>query len=129
MSARDAAGLCLRTCMHAFGPVQLRGPAQSLVYAEAPGFPAPAGQTFIDPVRCLRLGTYGLAVDGPFGHLWYKILDRTVEPENPQVRGAASSLLLPFLKAIHCCFFRSQSPSMLLLLLQPFHTVASMPRP
>lgn len=43
------------------------------------------GVSFVDPVRCLRLGTYGLAVDGPFGHLWYKILDRTVEPKNPQV--------------------------------------------
>ena len=45
----------------------------------------PAGVSILDPVRCLRLGTYGLAVDGPFGHLWYKILDRTVCPDNPQV--------------------------------------------
>lgn len=43
------------------------------------------GVSSVDPVRCLRLGTYGLAIDGPFGHLWYKILDRTVEPKNPQV--------------------------------------------
>ena len=73
---------------------------------EAAGILSPAGQSFIDPVRCLRLGTYGLAVDGPFGHLWYKILDRTVEPENPQVRGAAAALRLLFPEVLHrrCCY-------------------------
>jgi protein Mpv17 len=42
-----------------------------------------AGVTVLDPLRCLRLGCYGLFVDGPFGHLWYKVLDKRVEPENP----------------------------------------------
>lgn len=37
----------------------------------------------MEPIRCVRLGCYGLFVDGPFGHLWYKILDRSVEPDNP----------------------------------------------
>ena len=35
-------------------------------------------------LRCLRLGTYGLTLDGPLGHLWYKILDKTVWPDDPQ---------------------------------------------
>ena len=35
-------------------------------------------------LRCLRLGTYGLTLDGPLGHLWYKILDKTVWPNDPQ---------------------------------------------
>lgn len=67
------------------------------------------GVSFVDPVRCLRLGTYGLAVDGPFGHLWYKILDRTVEPKNPQglkavlVKTAADQLI--WAPIMTCVFF------------------------
>lgn len=49
------------------------------------------GEGPIEAIRCLRLGTYGLAVDGPLGHLWYKILDRNVCPDNPQ--GLKSVLL------------------------------------
>jgi hypothetical protein len=36
-----------------------------------------AGVTVLDPFRCLRLGCYGLFVDGPFGHLWYKVRARS----------------------------------------------------
>ena len=35
-------------------------------------------------LRCLRLGTYGLALDGPLGHLWYQVLDKTVWPNDSQ---------------------------------------------
>ena len=35
-------------------------------------------------LRCLRLGTYGLALDGPLGHLWYQLLDRFVWPNESQ---------------------------------------------
>lgn len=34
--------------------------------------------------RCLRLSTYGLFVDGPGGHVWYKLLDERVLPADPQ---------------------------------------------
>ena len=34
----------------------------------------------VDPVRCLRLGTYGLLLDGPLGHMWYRVLDKNVSP-------------------------------------------------
>ncbi|KAI3438018.1 hypothetical protein D9Q98_000461 [Chlorella vulgaris] len=36
-----------------------------------------------DPLRCLRLSLYGLLVDGPVGHAWYKLLDKHVYPEDP----------------------------------------------
>ncbi|KAK9808300.1 hypothetical protein WJX73_009459 [Symbiochloris irregularis] len=38
----------------------------------------------IDALRCLRLGAYGLFLDGPIGHLWYKVLDKNVMPDNPR---------------------------------------------
>jgi hypothetical protein len=38
--------------------------------------PAPA-------CRCLRLSLYGLLLDGPIGHAWYRLLDSTVHPEAP----------------------------------------------
>ena len=41
------------------------------------------GSTF-SVLRCLRLGTYGLALDGPLGHLWYQVLDKTVWPKESQ---------------------------------------------
>ena len=37
------------------------------------------------------MGTYGLTLDGPLGHLWYKVLDKYVEPDNP--RGNKAVLL------------------------------------
>ncbi len=36
----------------------------------------------------LRLGTYGLLIDGPIGHAWYKFLDRVVLPDKPQSTAA-----------------------------------------
>lgn len=41
-----------------------------------------AAGTF-DPYRCLRLSLYGLLLDGPVGHAWYKLLDKHVCPEAP----------------------------------------------
>ncbi|DBA99949.1 TPA: hypothetical protein ACH3X1_013826 [Trebouxia sp. C0004] len=41
------------------------------------------GSTF-SVLRCLRLGTYGLTLDGPLGHLWYQVLDKTVWPNDSQ---------------------------------------------
>eukprot|EP00891_Asterochloris_glomerata_P008929 jgi/Astpho2/8929/Aster-02611 len=40
--------------------------------------------TSFNPVRCLRLGAYGLFLDGPIGHQWYRLLDATVYPKDPQ---------------------------------------------
>ena len=40
--------------------------------------------TPFNPVRCLRLGAYGLFLDGPIGHQWYRLLDATVFPKDPQ---------------------------------------------
>jgi protein Mpv17 len=37
-----------------------------------------------DIFRCLRLGTYGLFLDGPIGHWWYTVLDKYVEPDDPR---------------------------------------------
>ncbi|KAK9832477.1 hypothetical protein WJX81_000068 [Elliptochloris bilobata] len=42
-----------------------------------------AGESF-HFTRCLRLGMYGLLIDGPVGHWWYKLLDRKVMADNPQ---------------------------------------------
>lgn len=39
------------------------------------------GQEPFDPLRCLRLGAYGLFLDGPVGHWWYKVLDKNVMPD------------------------------------------------
>ena len=40
--------------------------------------------TPFNPLRCLRLGAYGLFLDGPIGHQWYRLLDATVFPKDPQ---------------------------------------------
>lgn len=45
------------------------------------------GEPF-SPLRMLRLGTYGLLIDGPIGHAWYKFLDRVVYPDKPQSTAA-----------------------------------------
>ncbi|KAL4452113.1 hypothetical protein ABPG75_007775 [Micractinium tetrahymenae] len=42
-----------------------------------------AGAGPYDALRCGRLSLYGLLLDGPVGHLWYKLLDRHVYPEDP----------------------------------------------
>ncbi|KAK9828257.1 hypothetical protein WJX74_005793 [Apatococcus lobatus] len=46
-----------------------------------------AGEPF-SALRMLRLGTYGLLIDGPIGHAWYKFLDRVVYPDKPQSTAA-----------------------------------------
>jgi hypothetical protein len=38
--------------------------------------------THLDVYRCLRLGSYGLVLDGPVQHFWYRFLDRVVWPED-----------------------------------------------
>lgn len=37
----------------------------------------------MDVLRTLRLGAYGLLVDGPVGSLWYEVLERYVWPKEP----------------------------------------------
>lgn len=37
------------------------------------------GHGNFDPLRMARLGTYGLFLDGPIGHVWYRWLDATVD--------------------------------------------------
>lgn len=39
------------------------------------------GASAVDAARVLRLGSYGLLLDGPVGHLWYKyVLSRRDSP-------------------------------------------------
>ncbi|KAL3138333.1 hypothetical protein ABBQ32_006139 [Trebouxia sp. C0010 RCD-2024] len=60
-------------------------------------------------LRCLRLGTYGLTLDGPLGHIWYKILDKTIWPNDPQsnkavlAKTAADQLI--WAPVMTCVFF------------------------
>lgn len=42
-----------------------------------------AGDGIFDALRCLRLSLYGLLIDGPAGHWWYRVLDSRVVPESP----------------------------------------------
>jgi hypothetical protein len=37
----------------------------------------------VDVLRALRLGAYGLLIDGPVGSLWYDALERWVWPSDP----------------------------------------------
>jgi protein Mpv17 len=67
------------------------------------------GSTPFNVLRCLRLGTYGLTLDGPVGHLWYKLLDKTVYPDEPQanktvlIKTAADQLI--WAPVMTCVFF------------------------
>ena len=36
-----------------------------------------------DALRVLRLGAYGLLIDGPVGSKWYDLLERAVLPKEP----------------------------------------------
>lgn len=62
-----------------------------------------------DPYRTLRLGLYGLLLDGPIGHAWYRLLDKYVEPNNPTgtkavlTKTALDQLL--WAPAMTCIFF------------------------
>lgn len=64
--------------------------------------------------RCLRLGGYGLTVDGPIGHMWYKLLDKFVYPNDPQcmpavlLKTAADQLLwAPVMTCVYFAFLRT----------------------
>jgi protein Mpv17 len=62
-----------------------------------------------DILRCLRLGTYGLTLDGPIGHWWYTVLDKYVEPQDPKstkavlIKTAADQLI--WAPVMTCVFF------------------------
>ncbi|KAI8465312.1 MAG: hypothetical protein J3K34DRAFT_525476 [Monoraphidium minutum] len=45
---------------------------------------APPGLWQLDAARVLRLGLYGLCVDGPLGAAWYDWLEAHVAPEDPR---------------------------------------------
>eukprot|EP00887_Chlorella_sp_A99_P007656 scaffold20.g7656.t1 len=49
------------------------------------------GAGLYDPWRGVRLSMYGLLIDGPVGHAWYKLLDKHIEPDNP--RGTKAVLI------------------------------------
>lgn len=57
----------------------------------------------------MRLGAYGLFLDGPVGHAWYKVLDKYVEPDNPRstkavlLKTAADQLI--WAPVMTCVFF------------------------
>lgn len=60
-------------------------------------------------LRCLRLGTYGLLLDGPIGHWWYTVLDANVEPDDSRstkavlIKTAADQLI--WAPVMTCVFF------------------------
>ena len=83
--------------------------------------------------RTLRLGTYGLTLDGPLGHLWYKVLDKYVEPDNP--RGNKAVLLktaadqIVWAPVMTCVFFAvlkslEGHPELILPTIQVIHPVS-----
>ena len=85
-------------------------------------------------LRCLRLGTYGLTLDGPLGHLWYKILDKTVWPDDPQsnkavlAKTAADQLI--WAPIMTCVFFAvlktlEGHPELIMQTIQVGHTTRS----
>lgn len=42
----------------------------------------------VDVLRIIRLGCYGLLIDGPVGSLWYDLLEKFVYPEQPTTNTA-----------------------------------------
>lgn len=62
-----------------------------------------------DPYRTLRLGLYGLLLDGPIGHFWYKLLDVKVYPNDPKSNKAVLTKTaldqLIWAPAMTCVFF------------------------
>lgn len=67
-----------------------------------------------NPLRCLRLGGYGLTIDGPIGHMWYKLLDRFVYPNDPQctaavlAKTAADQIIwAPVMTCVYFAFLRA----------------------
>lgn len=64
--------------------------------------------------RSLRLGSYGLTIDGPIGHAWYKFLDKHVYPDNPQctaavlIKTAADQIAwAPIMTCVYFAFLRT----------------------
>ncbi len=64
--------------------------------------------------RCLRLGSYGLTIDGPIGHAWYKVLDKYVYPKDPQcnaavlLKTAADQIVwAPIMTCVYFAFLRT----------------------
>ncbi|KAK9806843.1 hypothetical protein WJX72_004676 [[Myrmecia] bisecta] len=59
--------------------------------------------------RTLRLGCYGVTLDGPLGHFWYKLLDRYVYPNDQKctaavlIKTAADQLV--WAPVMTCVFF------------------------
>ena len=49
------------------------------------------GDAAFDIFRCARLSLYGLLIDGPIGHYFYKFLDTKVSPEDPKSAKAVLS--------------------------------------
>ena len=64
--------------------------------------------------RSLRLGSYGLTIDGPIGHAWYKFLDKYVYPNDPQctaavlIKTAADQIAwAPIMTCVYFAFLRT----------------------
>lgn len=62
----------------------------------------------------LRLGSYGLTIDGPIGHAWYKFLDKYVYPNDPQctpavlIKTAADQIAwAPIMTCVYFAFLRT----------------------
>lgn len=55
--------------------------AQSVAHAPAAALAPPPP---VDAARVLRLGLYGLCVDGPLGAAWYDWLEANVSPDSPR---------------------------------------------
>eukprot|EP00892_Ulva_mutabilis_P008479 jgi/Ulvmu1/6002/UM026_0128.1 len=73
------------------------------------------GDDLINITRVLRLGAYGMLLDGPVGHLWYKWLDGTVDRsfENPKgtaavaIKTSADQLIwAPIMTAVFFAFVK-----------------------
>lgn len=78
-----------------------------------PGFRSSLNQE-LDACRCLRLGSYGLTIDGPIGHAWYKLLDKYVYPNDPQcnaavlLKTAADQIVwAPIMTCVYFAFLRT----------------------
>ena len=62
----------------------------------------------------MRLGSYGLTIDGPIGHAWYKFLDKYVYPNDPQctaavlIKTAADQIAwAPIMTCVYFAFLRT----------------------
>lgn len=69
------------------------------------------GNGTIDPLRMARLGIYGLTLDGPVGHMWYRWLDTTVDNAVEDSKGWKAILIktaadqLIWAPVMTCVFF------------------------